>query len=586
MTSAVPRIRILLLDADSDRPHPITTALLDHGIDLVTGCSDDPAIEGFMRRSVDAVLLDAQSACSRTIDACARLRRLAGDDLLPVVILMDHDDEAFIVDAFAAGATDCFPRLLHARLLTQRLHRLVGAARLQCDMAVLRRQVDRDALTQLHDRRGFITAAQSAMDGAQGGIGMSSTLLLIDIDRFKRFNDSIGPAAGDEVLRACARRLRATFRRFPGSVVGRVASDEFAVLLPRLSDPAGMRCAAQQALAEISRPMSCATLEFVLTASVGIAQCAAGQSATPVGVDLMLAHAGIALSAAKASGGNAVRAFEPGIRRVPSVGPDLESRLHRAVERCELVLHYQPIIDPRSRRVAGMEALMRWQRDGRLVYPDGFIPLAEETGLIFQMGEWAIRAALEQLRAWRDAGLHVPRVAVNIHPGHLARAPLADAVEQAVVATGLAAGALEIELTETGVMRDVDRSIGSLHALRELGVRLALDDFGTGNSSLAYLTQLPIDTLKIDRSFVQRLDHDEQSHAVVRSITALAQALGLSTVAEGVETPEQLASLCAFGCDVVQGYVYARPMPGTELAQWWQRFALHAPAFAPVLQPT
>jgi EAL domain-containing protein (putative c-di-GMP-specific phosphodiesterase class I) len=240
--------------------------------------------------------------------------------------------------------------------------------------------------------------------------------------------------------------------------------------------------------------------------------------------------------------------------------------------------------------VSGIEALMRWQRPDRLLYPDEFIPIAEETGLVFRMGEWAVGEALHQVRRWRTEGLDVAAVSVNIHPRHLEQPELARAVVRALDETRLPCSTLELELTETGVMRDIKRSISSLQGLKDLGVRFALDDFGTGYSSLAYLTQLPIDTLKIDRSFVDKLDADEQagrqSHAVVRAITALAQALGLSTVAEGVETADQLASLRRLGCDDVQGYLYARPMPAAELAQWWKGFASNSAPAIPRFVPS
>lgn len=586
MISAASTIRILLLDADADRPHPIIAALLEHAIEWVSARSDDPDMGLRSHGSVDAVLLEADGAGSDVLQACARLRQCAGNALLPIVILMSHADERFIEKACAAGATDCFPRTLSARRLSLRLSRLVDAARMQRDLTTFQQRAGRDALTGLLDRHGFITALRSAPAGTDPVDGMTAALVLIDIDRFKRFNDSLGPMAGDQVLSTCARRVRAIARAFPDALIGRVASDEFAIFLPRLPDSASAHRAAQRVMHQFSRPVSCGGLECMMTASVGLAHVTRCQPMTAERVDGLMAHAGMALSAAKAAGGHVVRAFEPGVASGRVSGLDLESRLHRAVERGELVLHYQPIIDPRTRRVTGLEALMRWQRDGQLVPPDGFIPLAEESGLIFPMGEWAIGEALAQLGAWRALGLAVPGVAVNIHPGHLARSALAHAVEHCMQASGLPASALQIELTETGVMRDIERSMESLHALRELGVQLALDDFGTGSSSLAYLTQLPVDTLKIDRSFVQRLDHDRQSHVVVRSIATLAQALGLSTVAEGVENAAQLDALRSFGCDTVQGYFFARPMPGGELAQWWSRFEHASRHCEPLLQPS
>ena len=264
---------------------------------------------------------------------------------------------------------------------------------------------------------------------------------------------------------------------------------------------------------------------------------------------------------------------------------DLETRRHLALQRDELRLHYQPIVDPVHGRVTGFEALMRWQRDERLIMPAEFIPLAEQTGAIVPMGEWAVREALRQLKAWRSEGMLVPSVSVNIHPQQLRTGDFAQDVGRQLEINGLEGEDLEIELTETGLIQDIDRAVDSLRGLKRLGVSVALDDFGTGYSSLSYLSRLPIDTLKIDRSFVDTLGSRPQSDAVVRSITALARALGLSTVAEGVETGQQLRSLQQLGCDDIQGYLVSRPIPAAEVAQWWRRLPLaqfglnEAPAF-------
>ncbi|HMS78724.1 MAG TPA: GGDEF domain-containing phosphodiesterase, partial [Burkholderiaceae bacterium] len=371
----------------------------------------------------------------------------------------------------------------------------------------------------------------------------------------------------DETLQQVARRLQQAFRNLPRVALGRLASDEFALLFPAMRSSVAAERAAQIVLTELRRRLTCGGLDCVVRASVGIATATAEAR-----VEVLLAQAGQALSAAKSGGGNCARRYQAELGYADRERFDLETALHQALERNELVLHYQPIVDPRTRRLAGVEALMRWQREDRLLSPGTFIPIAEETGLVYRMGEWAVGEALQQVRRWRNTGLPVPTVSVNIHARHLEQPELARSVSQALDTTGLESSTLELELTETGVMRDIKRSLDSLQGLKQLGVRLALDDFGTGYSSLAYLTQLPIDTLKIDRSFVDKLGESGQSRAVVRSITALAQALGLSTVAEGVETREQLDSLRALGCDEVQGYFYAQPMPPRELHGWWHRF--------------
>ncbi|MFN5880141.1 MAG: putative bifunctional diguanylate cyclase/phosphodiesterase, partial [Burkholderiales bacterium] len=459
---------------------------------------------------------------------------------------------------------------------------------------------DQDGLTGLLGRAGFLRAAQAVHEAqqhqwvreqarmalgpdegelsVQAGSSQALTppsqgpavLMLIDLDRFQRINASFGPHAGDEALREVASRLQQAFRNLPQVIFGRLGGDEFGVLFPELPSEQAARQAAQIVLARLRAPMVCAGREFVLGASIGIATHRPALDLAGLPIDLMLTQAAQALRSARSAGGNA--AHGPEAAAVPSVRvrDDLETHLHLALQRDELRLHYQPIVDPASGRVTGFEALMRWQREDRLMMPGEFIPLAEQTGAIVPMGEWAVREALRQLRVWRSAGLSVPGVAVNIHPQQLRLDEFAQTVGRELEVNGLEGEDLEIELTETGLIQDIDRAIESLRGLKRLGVSVALDDFGTGYSSLSYLSRLPIDTLKIDRSFVDTLGAQPQSDAVVRSITALAQALGLSTVAEGVETRQQLLCLQQFGCDDVQGYLVSRPIPADQVAQWWR----------------
>jgi diguanylate cyclase (GGDEF)-like protein len=582
------RFRILLVEDDPAWQHLVSTGLAEHGIDVHCAHGAARALEALDALRPDAVVLDAILPDGDGFEVCGRLRRRIGDRPVPILVLSGRDDEVSIERAFAAGAADYFVKSLQWKLLAERLSQLVGAAQMRTELASSQRRLDRakglallaqetarrarelanrDPLTGLLNRKGFMSVAQALLDEERSEPSHPSALLLIDLDRFKRLNDSLGATAGDETLQQVARRLQQAFRNLPRIALGRLASDEFALLFPAMRSAVAAERAAHIVLTELRRPLTCAGLDCVVRASVGIATAHG-----PAVVETLLAQAGQALSAAKAVGGNAARRFHAELGHAGRERFDLEAALHLALDRQELLLHYQPIVDPRTRRLAGVEALMRWQRDDRLLSPGEFIPIAEETGLVFRMGEWAVGEALQQVRRWRNAGLPVGTVSVNIHARHLEQPELARAVSQALDHTGLESSTLELELTETGVMRDIKRSLDSLQGLKQLGVRLALDDFGTGYSSLAYLTQLPIDTLKIDRSFVDKLGESGQSRAVVRSITALAQALGLSTVAEGVETREQLDSLRALGCDEVQGYFYAQPMPASDLPGWWRSF--------------
>lgn len=444
------------------------------------------------------------------------------------------------------------------------------------DEAGFHRWVAPEGLTRQHQESGQTGDLEARSHQARRPRQGPAVLLLIDLDRFERINASFGPHAGDEALREVASRLRQAFRNLPQVICGRLGGDEFGVLFPELPSEQAARQAAQIVLGQLRRPMMCAGREFVLGASIGIAAYQPTLDLAGLPVDRMLTEAARALRQARAGGGNVAHGPEACGTQPPRVQDDLETRLHRALQRDELRLHYQPIVDPASGRVSGFEALMRWQCDERLMAPAEFIPLAEQTGAIVPMGEWAVREALRQLRVWRTEGVQVPTVSVNIHPQQLRLEEFARTVARELEINGLEGPDLEIELTETGLIQDMDRAIDSLRGLKRLGVSVALDDFGTGYSSLSYLSRLPVDTLKIDRSFVDTLGTLSQSDAVVRSITALAQAMGLSTVAEGVETREQLMSLQDLGCDDVQGYLVSRPIPADEVAQWW-RFRQQAP---------
>ncbi len=582
------RFRILLVEDDPAWQHLVATGLAEHGVDVRIAAGGARAFEALETSRPDAVVLDALLPDGDGFDFCAQLRQRIGDRPVPIVVLSGRDDEASIERAFDAGASDYFVKSLQWKLLAERLGQLVSAAQMRTELASSQRRLDRakglallaqqaarrvrelanrDPLTGLLNRSGFLAVAQTLLDEPRAPPAAPGALLLIDLDRFKRLNDSLGTAAGDQTLQTVARRLQQAFRNLPAVAIGRIAADEFALLFPTLRSAAAGERAAQIVLTELRRPLAAAGLHCVVRASVGIATATPGARA-----EVLLGQASQALSVAKSAGGDVSRRHQPELGHTDRARFDLETALHRALERHELVLHYQPIVDPASRRLAGIEALMRWRHEQRLVPPGEFVPIAEETGLIYRMGEWAVDQALGQVRRWRDAGLPVSTVSVNVHARHLEQPELARTVERALHGNGLPSATLELELTETGVMRDIKRSIDSLQGLKQLGVRLALDDFGTGYSSLAYLTQLPIDTLKIDRSFVDKLGSSGQSRAVVRSITALARALGLSTVAEGVETREQLDSLRALGCDEVQGFYFARPMPADDLPGWWRGF--------------
>ncbi len=443
-----------------------------------------------------------------------------------------------------------------------------------------------DTLTGLPNRRQLIWRAERALEHGRR-LNHQVALLLIDLDRFKIINDTLGHGAGDELLMEVARRLRSCVRHSDqvmestiesmGSrshrtleAVGRLGGDEFVALLPEVVDERDAERVAQRILELMREPIFVGGQECFVTASVGIALFP--RDGTTV-ADLMR-NSDVAMYSAKSAGRNAASLYRPALAGQGREKLELESALHKAIERDELVLYYQPKIDVRGAKMVGAEALMRWRRNGVLVPPGDFIPLAEETGLIVPLSEWAIREAARQARIWQDSFGFADSIAVNLPSRLFERTDLVEYIHNAVTTYGVPHHAIELEITETGLMKDLQNVIPSLHRLNEIGVEISIDDFGTGYSSLAYLTALPISELKIDRSFIRDLGMTPQSSAVVTAIIALARSLGLRVVAEGVENLRQMEVLHRLGCGVMQGFLFSKPQPPEDIETWLQQTIL------------
>jgi len=346
--------------------------------------------------------------------------------------------------------------------------------------------------------------------------------------------------------------------------VARLGADEFVVLLPEVQNELEAVAKAQDILGALRDPMMAAGQECFITASVGVAIFPAhGQNVAD-----LLRNADVAMDLAKSQGRNTALVYDPQLASKGRVRLDLDTALHKALERRELVLYYQPKIDVRTNRMVGAEALMRWQRGGQLVPPSDFIPLAEATGLINEMSLWAIEEAARQTKVWKQAFGFDASIAVNLPSRLFEQRDLVDKIQAILLAQGVEPRSIELEITETGLMKDLQGVVPSLHRLNQLGTEISIDDFGTGYSSLSYLTTLPISELKIDRSFVMDLGNTPQSGAVVSAIIALARALGLRVIAEGVENVTQMEVLNNLGCHICQGYLFARPMPPAQVEQW------------------
>ena len=447
-----------------------------------------------------------------------------------------------------------------------------------------------DALTHLPNRRQLLWRIERAADAARRH-GHRAAVLLIDLDRFKNVNDTLGHGAGDELLVEVARRLRTCVRHTdqvldlafePGSgrphrsleAVGRLGGDEFVALLPEVGDHADAERVAQRMLTAFREPVVVSGQDCFVTASIGIALCPDdGQTAAD-----LLRNADLAMYTAKDQGRNAAALYSPQLAAQGRVRLALESALHKALERQELVLHYQPKVDVHSGSMVGVEALMRWQRQGQLVPPGDFIPLAEECGLIVPMSEWALQEATRQARVWQQDFGFDQSIAVNLPNRLFERPDLVAHIQACVQREAVPHHLLQLEITESGLMKDLHGVIPTLEQLNAVGIQISIDDFGTGYSSLSYLTSLPLSELKIDRSFVKDLGQRPQANAVAAAIVALARSLGLRVVDEGVETTTQLDALCALGCRVMQGYLFAKPMPADAVAHWVKTAVLARPS--------
>jgi len=443
-----------------------------------------------------------------------------------------------------------------------------------------------DALTGLPNRRQLIWRAERALEQARR-LSHQFAVLLIDLDRFKVINDTLGHGAGDEVLVEVGRRLRGCVRHsdqvMEGALevtgarshraleaIGRLGGDEFLALLPEVADDEDAERVAFRVLEALRQPICVSGQECFVTASVGVALYPRDGHSV---VDL-LRNSDVAMYSVKAQGKNASAIYSPQLAGQGREKLEMETDLHKAIERNELVLHYQPKVDVRAAAMVGAEALMRWQRGGRLVPPGEFIPLAEDTGLIVPLSEWALREAAKQARVWQQAFGFDDAIAVNLPSRLFERSDLVEHIHQCVTAVSVPHRMIQLEITEDNLMQELQNVIPSLHRLNEIGVEISIDDFGTGYSSLAYLTTLPISELKIDRSFVRDLGITPQSSAVVTAIIALARSLGLRVIAEGVETLRQMDVLHRLGCGVMQGFLFSRAVPSEDLQRWLEQTVL------------
>jgi diguanylate cyclase (GGDEF)-like protein len=431
-----------------------------------------------------------------------------------------------------------------------------------------------DVLTGLANRQVLARTIQDNL-AAWRTAGTQTLVASVDLDKFKRVNEVLGHHAGDEALVAITSSLQNLLR--PQDMLARAGNDEFVLLLPGLGDDSTARGRLRQLMMAVNREFAGPNGAIPLTCSIGYAIFPQdGDSG-----DVLLNNATLAMRHAKDLGGGQIQRFTDALRRAMSRKLLLETQLRRALDNDELFVMYQPKVDLQSGRVAGLEVLLRWRHpEHGMISPVEFIPIAEDSSLIVPIGEWVLRRGVEQAQAWRAAGLPPVQVAVNLSARQFLQTDVVHLVESVLHDTGLPADGLELELTESMSIDDPQRSADLMRQLRDLGVTLSIDDFGTGYSSLSYLKRLPVDKLKIDRSFILDMCQSEESLGMVKAIVAMAHNLHMKTIAEGAETEDQVAALRAAGCDQIQGYYYSKPLSAAECADYLRRQAQPMPSLS------
>ena len=548
---------VLLVEDDRSTRLALRGVLDQEGYRVVEAGDGEEAMQLYPRVRPDLVLLDARLPRQDGFATCRQMLAMPQTQRTPVLMITSLADEVSVERAFRAGAADFITKPINFGVLRRRVSRLLEAG---ASERHAHRLAYHDALTGLPNRAGFRERLRQLLERA--GTDTKLAVLALDLDRFKILNESLGHDMADDVLVQLADRIRRQLRA--DDLLGRVGSDEFALAV-EVESADTARLIADKVLASVALPLHVNEQELVLGASIGIALYPTDDR----DLDSLIRHAETALNQAKTAGGGQQHFWQTHMSVAVRRRLDMETDLRKAIERSELVLFYQPQMNLSSGMVTGVEALVRWQHPQRgLVSPLDFIPLAEDTGLIGPIGEWVLREACRQNRLWQSHGLPPLRMAVNVS-GHQLTAPeFVDTVARALADTDHAPQRLEIEVTETTLMRNLEASAEVLSRLRGLGVRLSIDDFGTGYSSLGYLKHLPVQTVKIDRSFVAELPENAHDAAITNGVIDMGHNLGLEVVGEGVETAAQLRYLRERGCDVIQGYLLHAPTTAGGIETW------------------
>jgi len=570
---------ILIIDDDPVIQVVISKSLEAEGFVSINAANGEEGLQVYNQKGVDAVLLDVIMPGIDGYQVCAKLREKIESQHVPILMMTGMEDMDSITKAYAAGATDFITKPINGPLLGHRLRYMLRASQTTQSLLESQQRLHRmayfDTLTELPNRQFFHEHLQQ-MIALAGRQNQKLGVLFLDLDDFKRINDSLGHHIGDIVLQETGERLRNCIRSsdllsrkgitHDGSSLARLGGDEFTVLLSLIEQGDDVTTVAERIRTQISQAIKYENHDLITTASIGIAIFPDdGESA-----EELIKNADIAMYYAKRDGGDRYRYFSSRMMETAMRRLKVENHLRKAIEREELELHYQPQLEIQTGRFLGLEALLRWQNPelGNIT-PSEFIPLAEHTGLIISIGEWVLRKACTQTKAWLEQGLPITKIAVNVSVAQFLHNGFPATVEKIIAESGLAPPLLELELTESALVKDHIGILAVLNAIKNIGVALAIDDFGTGYSSLSRLKDFPIDRLKIDQIFVRNLEGNPKNQAITSAVIALSEKMGMHVTAEGVETANQLSFLKERNCTEAQGMFLCKPLSVEQVREFF-----------------
>ncbi len=574
---------ILVIDDDPLIRYMISTTLAAIGFSTIEAANGEEGMDLYFQHGADAILLDViMPGGIDGFEACVALRAHQKGEHIPILMMTSLEDMDSIDKAYEVGATDFIAKPVNIPLLGHRLRYMLRYSettrRLLDSEQRLHRMAYFDSLTELPNRNFFVEHLQHIIPLVQRQKKKLGVLFL-DLDDFKRINDTLGHHVGDRVLQETGKRLLDSIRasdvmirtgiNTDGTSLARLGGDEFTVLLSMIDDSEDAAVIAERIRLNLSQPHIFENHELFTTSSIGLAIYPDdGEEA-----EELLKHADMAMYNSKREGGNRYSYFSASMTATAVRRLTLETHLRKAIERGELYLHYQPVLDLASGLFSGLEALLRWvSPELGVIHPEEFIPVAEETGLINKIGEWVLRKACAQVQSWRnELGLPLIRIAVNVSVVQILQKGFSTLVKTILSDTGLPAEVLELELTESILIKDEAVILDALRALKRIGVILTIDDFGTGYSSMRLLKTFPIDRLKIDQMFVQNLEQDVSNTAIASAVIAMAESMGMAVTAEGVETAAQLAFLKSENCHEVQGWYLSSALDCLEVESFFHQ---------------